>query len=173
MPMFKRTNLWMLAFAASLAFRSAASARPVDRPIIIIGGSPLIIEQRDGRLVQIDPRTLITHYPNNAVTSIEINSVGGHQVLRFEGQQCELQLTYGDIRIAVQTDPIGQNLRVTAVGDRTFMELLKKRRGRFQTGARASDAAIEHLRVLRNGAEQRFEQPSGHTEIVIHYVGEE
>jgi hypothetical protein len=178
MSTFTRNILWTLALAAGVVSQCSAQP-PRDRPILISGGSPMIIEQPEGKLKVIDARNLVTAYPDSRVTSIEVDSAGGrHQTVAFERpQQAEVEFAVGEKRIAVQTDPNGQNLRIAAVSGIVFSNRALKSHGkRFVLGAEPTPEKGPpepiQLRILKGRVEQPLDPVSGHTRITIHYEGE-
>jgi hypothetical protein len=166
MLILNRAALWPLTLLAGVLMASPAAAK--DRPIIIDDGSPLKIQHDEGWKV-VDQRTLVTRYPDNTVTSVEVTPEhGDRQVFGFSQQQCEIDLTFGEIRLAVQTDSNGQNLRVMTLGDTRFsVHLLKKSKRRFQSTS-SGPRTIE-LKILKAGVAESVAPHSGHTRIVIHY----
>ena len=144
---------------------------PIDRPIIIGGGSPLVIQQQAGCLRPVDHRTLVPDSPDSTVTSVDVTSDGSLvRSLPFARTQCGIGFTFGDIHLAIQTDPQGRNLRIVALGDATFETHFRPEAGRFVSTAAGPDLAFRNLSIHRGGVAHRVRRALGHTEIQIHYV---
>ncbi len=145
-----------------------------DRPILIGGGSPLVIQQVDGCLHLVDARTLTTAFPDYAVTGIEVNPGSrGARPLMFRNQHCEIRFSFGSLQLAVQTDPEGRNLRIVIRGKKLFgadfVPVTIEDRSAFQS--RLSRGSISNLTIVKACVSKAVRLASGHNEIVIHYAG--
>ncbi len=145
---------------------------PIDRPIIISGGSPLAITSLGG-WTRVNPRTIISPYSDNAVTSVEVNPES--PTARFfevrDDEPCDLCLTFGTVRLAVQTDPEGRNLRVVTLGDSLFTSHFVQE-DETTLRSRDAEACIQNFTIARNGERFHVELAPGETRIVIHCGGE-
>ena len=144
-----RAASWMLVLAAGVAFQHPAWAQP-ERPIIIHGGS---LEVRyEGGWRHINPVTVGYHSYDSRVTKVQVSvNDGAPQVIAFDHQQCEIRVKVGTIGLAVQTDPNGQNLRVTAFGGPRFgkeLALVKKPKGFYQS---RSKEPLVGFAILKDG----------------------
>jgi hypothetical protein len=144
-----------------------AAAMAADHPIIISGGSPLVI-QHDGWDTP-DDHTLVSRFPSNTVTSIVVTSADGKsQTFQFNQEQCELSLTYGATSVDLTTNPRGRALRLK-LDDRSFFSKHFRRKDSRTFESLRSDAAIQGLKIVKAGTEQPVGPLSGHVEIVVHY----
>ena len=139
-----------------------------DRPITIASGSPLTIRSRRGCLRRLGNRALVATHPEDVITSVVVKLARGEPVIfPFDDEACDISLTFGDIRLVVQTDPEGRHLRIVTLGSMGLLEHFRKVDGGFES--LAEDAIIQDLRILKAGVAQTVEQPgSDYTKIVIH-----
>jgi hypothetical protein len=162
-----RAALWIMVLAAGVVFQHPAWAQ-ADRPIIIHGGSPLSIRY-DGKWKKTNPLTLVTQHHDSTVTSVEVTLNGGAmQSIPFKNQQCDIRLKFGSIKLAVQTDPNGQNLRATIFGGASFDKDLVKKHARLYE-SRVSDARVESLTILKDGVPESIGSVTGSVDIVIRH----
>ncbi len=138
-----------------------------DHPIIISGGSPLRVEHDSWN--RKDDHTLATSVHGNTVSRVEVTSASGTlPPIVFNGEQLELQLTYGAIHLTVLTDPQGHD-PVVRFDSKTSIEkhFRKKDAAAFESVESAS--SVQELVLKKSGASQDLGSVSGHTVITIHY----
>jgi hypothetical protein len=143
-------------------------SRPIDSPIIIAGGSPLILQAKAGWTV-VSPNAIATPFPNHTVTSVEVTSGDGKtHTVPFHRELCEIGFMFGLTRLAVRTDEGGRNLCISLSARKLFathFELQDKTVYRSK-----AEGMIQRLKITQPGVAHAFET-TGHTTIVIHYVG--
>jgi hypothetical protein len=161
MQKFMCTWLWVAALAAAPVYA-------VDHPIIISGGSPLVV-QHDEWVGGGDDHSLATKQDNATVTSVEVK-LGSEapRIIPFNKQRCEISLRYGTIGLNVSTNANGQVLRIRTDGA-TFFSKRFRRRDKGTYESLVSDQHIDRVRILKAGADQGIPAYSGHVELVIHY----
>ena len=174
-----RAASWMLVLAAGVAFQNPAWAQP-DRPIIIHGGSPLVIKQSNGDALQVrDDHTLASAYPDNTVTAVEVKwgPFLRHRTQPFEftREQCNIRIAFGDIQLEVQTDAQGKNLQIVAIGTTSFRQHFRPTGAGFEQKPegspqkpKGSSPAFTIGSIRKAGHDQPPVASSGHTTVVIH-----
>ena len=136
-----------------------------DHPIIISGGSPLVLEHDSWH--QRDNQDLGTDI-DGTVTSIEVTSNGqAFPAIAFKSEQIEVHLTYGTIQVSVATDGEGHHPIVTVDSSTSLKKHFSRKGAQFVS--KQSSASIQGLSILKAGVEQAPSPISGHTVIVIHY----
>jgi hypothetical protein len=156
MHMLRFLTLSMLTLAVGLA---------ADHPIIISGGSPLVLDHDSWN--QRDDQNLGSTVPA-AVTSIEVTSNGqAFPPIVFNGEALDMHLNYGTIQLTVVTDGQGHNLLV-AVDSKTSLKKHFSHKG-TQFVSKQNGASLQGLSILKAGADQTPSPISNHTVIVIHY----
>jgi hypothetical protein len=156
MHMLRFLTLSMLTLAVGLA---------ADHPIIISGGSPLVLDHDSWN--QRDDQNLGST-ASGTVTSIEVTS-NGHAFppIVFKGEALDLHLTYGSIQLTVATDGQGHNPLVAVDSKTSFKKHFNHTGTQFVS--KQKSASIQGLRILKAGIDQTPGPISNHTVIVIHY----
>lgn len=163
-----RTSLWPLAFLAGVLLANPAAAK--DRPIIISAGSPLDLQHADGWRV-VDAQTLVTSFPSNWVRSIEVK-IGpeASQTLlpfTFDHELTQIQLTYDNIQVFVQTGLKGENIRVVIGGASLPGDFQWVSPDLFRS--RRTKPTSLSLSVMKNGVLTPVDVQGKHVRIAIHY----
>jgi len=157
MQPLKLVTLTALAVAAGIAAG--------DRPITISGGSPLRFAHVDWNL-QDDDQTILSPFTGN-VTSITVTSgSGAPKTIAFNGEPCELSLTFGAIAVTVTANDGAHGFRIKIGGAYFSKHFGRPAQGTFESNDASS--SIQKVRIVKDGAAQSI-AVSGHTEIVIHY----
>jgi hypothetical protein len=129
------------------------------------------MQQKHGWLRPVDHRTIVPESPDSTVTSVEVNSDGIQlQSLPFAGEQCGISFTFGDVHLAVQTDPTGQNLRIVALDGTNFGKHFQYEAGRFESISASPGLVFHNLCIHKGAVTHCIEPASGHTEIKIQYL---
>jgi hypothetical protein len=163
---------WMLFLAAGVAFQHPAWAQ-TDRPIIIHGGSPLVIEQNNGDALRVrDDHTLVSAYPDNTVTRVEVEwgpfLRHRKQSFEFNREECNIRLSFGDIQLEVQTDAQGKNLQIVANPATSFRQHFRQTGARFEHKPSGAGPAFMIGTIRKARRDQPAVPASGHTKVVIH-----
>jgi hypothetical protein len=146
-----------------------------DTPITISDSSPLRLRSRL-QWAKYDPKEVVplTREVDRSVTLVSV-MVNGQQLgpIKFNKQMCEVDITYGDIKLAVKTNPEGGMLRVRS-GPREFATdyVHSIEKDGFIYTAERENAFISRVGVKQNGRvllDENWETP-GEKEITIHYA---
>lgn len=140
---------------------------PIERPIIVSGGSPLTI-QFVGGWAKVDSTTIATNYPLGTVTSIELTTASSPlRRLNFRNQECQIAIAFAGIDVAIFTGPGGRNLQVATTRPFGQSFFLPKDKNKIQSKL---DGAVASLKILKAGDILVNDITPGHIDLFIHYV---
>lgn len=141
------------------------SGQSGDTPIIITDGS---LKMRSGaRWADFGKETAKRRrHPRNGqrVERVDVELAGASTSVLFNGQECEVRVTYAGTDIVVSTNPSGRNLKIETDWD-AFKE------GPTENDIEHSNASSHISRVIvkRNGTVVADASPNGGTKVTISY----
>jgi len=171
------TVLLAASFSARSPDREAARDPEVggmgmlqDDPITISDGSPLTLHSRLPWVVH-GPAEVGPADKLHSVTSVSV-VVNGQQLgpFPFNKQQCEVDIIWGPVTLAVTTNPQGRALRVKTTLGTFAKDFVAKDQNTYESNT--GQHFISRVTVKQNGS-VRLDQPwpqSGTKEITIHYA---
>jgi len=156
MRMLKLMALLTLTLAVGVA---------ADHPITVSGGSPLRLVHDNWN--PMDDHTLGSKVHTNTVGQVQVTSDGSKPVtIGFNGQQLEINLTYGSLQVNIITNKKGHDpvLKITGSFHNDFHRVDANT---FESNV--SDASIQGVTVAKAGVAQNIGPLSGHIVIAVSY----